>query len=154
MSTAIPTTFRPTHTVNGIPVMLCDGPAYTEQEWRDHAAADWERQPDGRWLRQGQAVPAKIEAIRTDRFVVMVSKAKMPSSCWGRYQKIAVVETNGRDVPRRIDIRDRAIIRVVRIWDRCNDGKTDRCAAAKAQREARELADRLNADLPTNCVRL
>ena len=51
---------------------------------------------------------------------------------WGGYVKVA---------------RARGVIDVVEVWERVYDGKTDRCAAARARRSAAELARRLNCPL-------
>jgi len=79
------------------------------------------------------------------RYVVLTAAAHMPNSCWGRYGKVAVVETDGKGMPCRIDERLNCVKRIVEIWDRQNIGITDRCAFARAKREAEELANRLNA---------
>lgn len=78
-------------------------------------------------------------------FVVVDKKACMPMSCWGanRYRKIAVVETDGTCYPAMISERARGVLRVVQVWDRVHDGKTDRSAAARARREAAALAAEL-----------
>ena len=44
-----------------------------------------------------------------------------------------------------ISRRARGVVRVVATWERCNVGKTDRCAFSKARAEARALAAQLNA---------
>ena len=70
----------------------------------------------------------------------------MPASCWGRYGRIAVIElADGHTDASRIDIRDRAIKRIVELWDRCHVGKTDRGEFQKRLKEAQELCDQLNA---------
>jgi len=75
----------------------------------------------------------------------MTAAAKMPSSLkFGRYGKIAVVETDGISMPKQINSRHKAVKRIVELWDRLNIGTTDRCAFKVALREANEMADRLN----------
>lgn len=78
------------------------------------------------------------------KFVVKVSSAKMPNSCKGRYQRIAVLEVvDGYDPPA---IRlCRGVHRIVRTWERCHAGNgTGNTAAARAYAEAVALATQLN----------
>jgi hypothetical protein len=37
--------------------MLCDGVAYTREEWDSETLADWSVDDDGAWLFQGRAHP-------------------------------------------------------------------------------------------------
>lgn len=78
-------------------------------------------------------------------FTVVVSSAKMPGSCWGKYKHVAVVWHEPSFRPTRIDDRPHAVREIVRQWRRQHDGKTSRCAASVAEAKARELAQRLNA---------
>jgi len=79
-------------------------------------------------------------------FKVMTATAQMPSSCWGRYGKVAVVELETPDSePKMISERARGIKRIVALWDRCFWGKTERCEFNKALREAEKMAAELNA---------
>lgn len=61
-------TFQPTHRIVTpsaiIPVMLCDGAAYTREEYEASAPADYERQDDGAWTFQGQ--PFEGEVVSTE----------------------------------------------------------------------------------------
>lgn len=72
------------------------------------------------------------------KYLIMSAAARMPSSCWGTYRRIAVVELapgfEGR--PKMISTRARGIVRVVQSWERLNCGKTDRDAYGYAMREA------------------
>ena len=79
-----------------------------------------------------------------ERYIVMTSAARMPSSCWGRYRHVAVVETDGVNMPSQIHPRHKAVRKIVAVWSRCNVGRTYRCAYARALVEARQLAARLN----------
>ena len=85
--------------------------------------------------------------MKVPRYVVLTAAAYMPSSCWGRYGKVAVLETNGENMPCRIDERLNCVRRIVRCWDRRNIGKTEKCAFQRAKKEAEELAARLNDQL-------
>lgn len=76
-------------------------------------------------------------------FVVRVSAANMPNSCWGRYVHVAVLEVEKGHVPSQI--RDTKHQRVVEAWYRCNVGTTARSASVKAEMAAAELAAKLNA---------
>ena len=81
------------------------------------------------------------------RYIVMRARAKMPSSMKygsGDYMRVAVVETNGVDMPKQINPRHKAVVSVVETWERCFAGKSDRCAFRVALAEAEELAEALN----------
>ena len=67
--------WTPTHSVDGIEVMLVPGPfafatkagkAYTEEEWEAFPRyADIERAADGTWLMKGEVIPmATVTKIR------------------------------------------------------------------------------------------
>ena len=79
-------------------------------------------------------------------FIVQDAAAFMPSSCWGVYRRVAVLEV---DAPSKrvamISTRARGCHRVVKTWERLNVGKTDRCAFNRAYAEAEKLAAELNA---------
>ena len=78
-------------------------------------------------------------------YIVCDASEKMPSKCWGRYRKVAVVEVE-RGVRRISMISERAkgVVRIVEEWRRLNVGTTERSAFSIATREAEELARRLN----------
>jgi hypothetical protein len=80
-----------------------------------------------------------------NRFVVKSSAACMPSSCWGRYRRVAVLEVRP-DVTTvaMISARARGVVKVVATWEKLHCGKTDRDAFSGALRAAQEMADRLN----------
>lgn len=83
------------------------------------------------------------------RFIVMEASAATPASWkWSGgpkgYRKLAVVETDGTR-PKMISERAKGVIRIVRIWDRLYEGKTERSEYARALAEAKELAAELNA---------
>ena len=79
-----------------------------------------------------------------DKYIVMTAAANMPSSCMGNYGRVAIVETNGIDVPKQIHSNHRAVVRIVRTWERRNIGKTARCAFQVALAEAQALCNQLN----------
>ena len=78
-------------------------------------------------------------------YVVMSASAQMPSSCWGTYRRVAVVEIERGAVPKMISLRARGVVRVLRTWERLNVGCTSKCAYARALAEAYDYCDRLNA---------
>lgn len=86
---------------------------------------------------------------QTPKYVVVNKAACMPSSCWGHYRKIAVLEMapdwDGVDEPRMISDRARGVRRVVHVWDRCHHGTTERCASWRAETAADDLASHLSA---------
>lgn len=79
-------------------------------------------------------------------YIVQTAAAAMPSSCWGTYRRVAVLEVeDGVDRAAMISARARGVIRVVATWERCNVGRTSRCAYERALSEAREMAAELTA---------
>lgn len=84
-------------------------------------------------------------ATQIPRYVVMTAAACMPASCkYGRYGKVAVVETDGERMPKQINPTHKAVRRIVEVWDRRFVGKTDQCAFRRALAEATYLAAKLN----------
>ena len=81
---------------------------------------------------------------KNTEFVVMTASECMPSSCWGKYGKVAVVEIEEDADPKMISERARGVVRIVETWRRLNVGTTERCAFQKALAEANELCDKLN----------
>lgn len=78
-------------------------------------------------------------------YVVKCSAAPMPSSCWGTYRRVAVLEIDADVVaehgfPRMISTHARGVLRVVETWERLNVGTTERCAYERALVEAENLA--------------
>lgn len=82
----------------------------------------------------------------TNRFIVMTASESMPSSCKGRYGKVAVVELEpgfeGR--PAMISERAKGVARIVTLDRRLNVGGA-RSAFALAHIEAQKLCAKLNA---------
>lgn len=81
-----------------------------------------------------------------NKYIVMVSRANMPTSCWGafRYYRIAVVQTNGINKPKQINSRHKSVISIVKTWEKLYKGYTLKSAFYKALHEAHELANSLN----------
>lgn len=79
-----------------------------------------------------------------NKFIVMTAAACMPSSCKGKYGKVAVVETDGENIPKQIHPNHKAVKRIVQVWDRRFWGTTDRCAFHLAKKQAEELVEKLN----------
>ena len=81
--------------------------------------------------------------------IVMTASAKMPSSCKGRYGKVAVVQLNQEYTaqgkrPKFIGERAKGVLRVVWQSGPQNMGKTERCGFARARAEAERYAHELN----------
>lgn len=72
-----------------------------------------------------------------EKFAIIVSSAKMPGTCWGRYCRIGVLAYTGDRAPRTI--RPSRSARVVRTWERLHRGTTGRAADARAMAEALAL---------------
>lgn len=78
------------------------------------------------------------------KFVVMTAAAYMPNSCWGNYGKVAVVETDGVNMPSQIHPGHKSVISIRYLADRLNKGKTSQCAFRRALARANEIAAELN----------
>ena len=59
-----------------------------------------------------------LENEAMTKFIVMTAQASMPSSCKGRYGRVAVIETNGENMPKQIHPNHKAVKRIVKLWDR------------------------------------
>ena len=82
------------------------------------------------------------------KFIVQSSAACMPSSCWGRYRRVAVLEVQeGVDRVKMISPRALGVVRVVRTWEKRSVGSTERCAYRRALQEAQKLAASLAAEV-------
>lgn len=80
-------------------------------------------------------------------YIVKTAAACMPSSCWGTYRRVAVLECEAwQTAPSMISNRARGVVRVVQTWERLNVGLTDRCAYRQALIEAEHLCVQLNED--------
>jgi hypothetical protein len=93
----------------------------------------------------------------THKAIVMEAAANMPSSCKGRYKRVAVVVIDSdvlrdfdRAFPHCISARARGVVRIVRTWEKLNAGSTDRCAYRRALDEAERLAEQVNEELEGN----
>lgn len=85
-------------------------------------------------------------------WIVMTSSAKMPSSCWGRYRNVALVQltqeyTSRGQTPKIISTHARGVLRIVHMG-RHNAGKTAKCAYARTVAEAKRRAHELNNSHP------
>lgn len=76
-------------------------------------------------------------------FIVMTASAKMPSSCKGRYGKVAVCEVEKGVWPKMISDRAKGLVRIVSQRDRLHIGGS-RSAYALALADAERLAKGLN----------
>jgi hypothetical protein len=78
-------------------------------------------------------------------YIVQDAAAAMPSSCKGRYRRVAVLLVeDGYEHVSMISQHARGVIRVVQTWEKRNVGKTERCAFERAYTEAVEMAKTLN----------
>jgi hypothetical protein len=86
-------------------------------------------------------------------WIVMTAAAHMPSSCWGRYRKIALVELmgswdfNAGTLPQTIDVRSKKIRRVVQMGSH-SVGSTPRAAYQRTLAEAERRVQQLNNEGP------
>ena len=81
----------------------------------------------------------------SSQYMILIRSAKMPSSCWGKYGKVAVVEIEeGFDKePKMISERARGVKRIVELWDRVHIGKGVRDEMSQVLKEAKELKGEL-----------
>lgn len=77
-------------------------------------------------------------------YVVLTAQAKMPTSCMGRYGRVAVIKTDGVNMPKHINPRHNTVKGIVQIWDRLFWGTSNKCAFARAVTAAKALAEDLN----------
>ena len=54
----------------------------------------------------------------TTEYIVMTAAAKMPSTCWGRYGKVAIAEVTKGIRPKMISERALGMVRIVELHDR------------------------------------
>ena len=81
-------------------------------------------------------------------YIVQSAAAKMPTSCWGIYGRVAVLEVDARlKGVSMISTHAIGCHKVVATWERLNIGITNRCALRKGLVEAEQMAKNLNAKL-------
>ena len=81
--------------------------------------------------------------------IVVTKSASMPSSCKGHYRKVYVVDLSPDAaalgyIPPQVRQGGKHIISIVRDLGPHNVGKTDRCAFARAVKEAEQIASEYN----------
>lgn len=74
------------------------------------------------------------------KFIVMESAARMPSSCWGTYRNVAVVELDEGNfkTPKMISERAKGLKRIVQFWGRLS-ARGKNTAYSRAMEEAKSL---------------
>ena len=78
-------------------------------------------------------------------YSVVSSAACMPSSCWGKYRRIAILElTSGDTKPGMISERAKGVKLIVETWEKLNCGLTKRCAFERALGRAIDKARHLS----------
>ncbi len=77
------------------------------------------------------------------KYVVLTSSAKMPNSCWGRYGNVAIIETDGKTMPKQINSRHKAVISIPWYRGRLHIGGP-KSAYARAVDEAIALCAKWN----------
>jgi hypothetical protein len=79
-------------------------------------------------------------------YIVQTAAARMPSTCKGKYRRVAVLEVrDGVQRASMISDRSKDVIRVVATWERRNVGLTSRCAYERAKAAARAIVAEENA---------
>lgn len=79
-------------------------------------------------------------------YYVKVSAAQMPSNCYGKYKRVALVKIkNGSNrLPIRISPLDKSVDHILMLWDKVNVGITSRSAYSRVLTEAMSIKNRLN----------
>jgi hypothetical protein len=73
-------------------------------------------------------------------YIIQSAAAKMPSSCWGHYRRVAVLEVDdGVERVSMISARAKGVRRVVTTWEKLNVGLTEKCAYERALAKARAM---------------
>lgn len=80
-------------------------------------------------------------------YVVKASAAKMPNTCKGIYKRIGLMKVEKGVTPTMISTHSKGVIEVVETWEKLNVGKTEKCAFAKALKEANVKAKELNSKI-------
>lgn len=82
----------------------------------------------------------------TTTYYVTCAAAKMPTSCWGTYRRVAVMAWDSTLGPRPKTIRDTRAAVVVDTWEKLNVGVSERCAYSRAYGEALTRCEALEAE--------
>ena len=84
-------------------------------------------------------------------YTVLVSAAKMPAKCWGRYVHVAVMAHLPCRAPSRIDTRPWYVTDLVEYHGRQHMGRTRRSAGSRAIIACEVTAARLRAAAQRSC---
>jgi hypothetical protein len=78
-------------------------------------------------------------------YIVQTAATTPSATCWGTYRRVAVLEVDpGVESVKMISTHARGVNAIVKLWENCNVGSTERCAYRVALAEAADLAARLN----------
>ncbi len=77
-------------------------------------------------------------------FIVRTARAHMPSNCLGPYGRVAVIETDGKTMPKMISLHAKGAVRIIDLTERCFVGSTLKSRFGVAAAYAVELCDFLN----------
>lgn len=81
-------------------------------------------------------------------FVLKISSAKMPNSCYGIYKRIGLLEVEDGTIPTMISVQAKAVKRIVKTWERLHCGKTEKSEFYRVLKEAQALCEELNDGRP------
>ena len=77
---------------------------------------------------------------KNTKLIIKISQEKMPSSCWGKYGRVAVMEMEvDAPFPAMISSRTRGCVKIHRVWNKLFWGTSERCAFRRAVEAARQL---------------
>lgn len=96
-------------------------------------------------IERGEAGAITEIPARKTRLVIVSKCAKMPSSCWGKYRRVALMRVTHEWRNTMISPRAKGVVEVVCTWEKLNYGKTNRCAYRRAMIEADALREKLEA---------
>jgi hypothetical protein len=81
-----------------------------------------------------------------NKFIVKVARSAMPSCCKGgcNYYRIAVIETDGINIPKQIHPKHKKVISIRYLRNRLYRGKTNKSIFYRCLEDANAIAYELN----------
>lgn len=69
-------------------------------------------------------------------FIIMNASTKIPGHRSSSYRRIGIVKIIAGERPKTMNLRDRKVLAIPYTWERLHYGTTDKCAYARAMKEA------------------
>ena len=81
---------------------------------------------------------------KNTKLIIKISQEKMPSSCWGKYGRVAIMEMEAdAPFPAMISPRASGCVKIHKVWNKLFWGTSERCALRRAVEAARQLIESL-----------